>query len=339
MSPPSGPLFLASCFLFPLAVSWLLTAFLIRRAPRLGLVDYPAARKVHSKPTPKGGGLAIFAALVLTVCLLPLVYPPSPKTYLPWVLGLIIVLLGLVDDLRPLPWQLRLGVQTVVAAVGVVYLVPPTGAATRVAAVLWVVGLINAFNMLDNMDALSGGVALVAASVLAAAAWLKQAGSEASPEALPFVMLAGAILGFLWFNRPPARIFMGDAGSTFLGFFLGLGGLQVGLEDGERPWAWMLLPCVFAVPCYDLLTVVSIRLSQGRSPFHADKQHLSHRLVALGLSRPAAVAAIHLLALAGGAGGLVVYAVTAPVGMAPVAVGLAATWAAVAVVELRTFWK
>jgi UDP-GlcNAc:undecaprenyl-phosphate GlcNAc-1-phosphate transferase len=80
-------------------------------------------------------------------------------------------------------------------------------------------------------------------------------------------------------------------------------------------------------------------LSQGRSPFHADKQHLSHRLVALGLSRPAAVAAIHLLALASGAAGLVVYAVTAPVGMAPVAVGLAATWAAVAVIELRTFLR
>jgi UDP-GlcNAc:undecaprenyl-phosphate GlcNAc-1-phosphate transferase len=335
MSPPDGPLFWVACFLFPLMVSWLLTAFLLRWAPRLGLMDYPAARKVHAKPTPKGGGLAFFASLVLTLCLLPLINPSSSVPYLLLILGLVIVLLGLVDDRWPLPWQLRLGVQTVVAGTAVSLFLPVTETGTHVGtqilAVFWVVGLINAFNMLDNMDALSGGVALIATGVLATAAWL----SLGLSEALPFLVLAGALVGFLWFNRPPARIFMGDAGSTFLGFFLGLGGLQITLADANRPLAWMLLPFAFAVPCYDLLTVVSLRLAQGRSPFQADKQHLSHRLVALGLSRPAAVAAIYLLALASGALGLVTYAVTTPLGLVPVAVALAATWGAVARIELR----
>jgi len=138
--------------------------------------------------------------------------------------------------------------------------------------------------------------------------------------------LMGAITGFLWFNRPPARIFMGDAGSTFLGFFFGTSSLvfagffdRVGqatqhLETSNAafnefgmfdPGPWALVLCYLAIPWYDLVSVVSIRLCQGRSPFHADKQHLSHRLVALGLSPPWAVGTICILAAAiGSEGGL-----------------------------------
>jgi UDP-GlcNAc:undecaprenyl-phosphate GlcNAc-1-phosphate transferase len=266
--------------------------------------------------------------------LLPLVYPPSSILYLRWLLALVIVLLGLVDDLRPLPWQLRLGVQAVVTAVAVFLYLPDVTGWGRAAAVLWVVGLINAFNMLDNMDALSGGVAWIAAGCLGVAAWLQQPAA-----ALPYLTLMGALTGFLYFNRPPARIFMGDAGSTFLGFFLGLGGLQVSLAEGGRPWSWLLMPCAFAVPCYDLLTVVTLRLAQGRSPFHADKQHLSHRLVARGLRPPVAVAAIHLLALAGGAGGLLLYCVTSWTAAILVGVQLALVWTAILLVEFVPFWS
>ena len=95
---------------------------------------------------------------------------------------------------------------------------------------VWIAGLINAFNMLDNMDALSGGVAWIAAGFLAVVPWL--VGRPAVEEWGPYVILMGALSGFLWFNHPPARIFMGDAGSTFLGFMLGLGSVQAALRDG-----------------------------------------------------------------------------------------------------------
>jgi UDP-GlcNAc:undecaprenyl-phosphate GlcNAc-1-phosphate transferase len=318
-----------------LAISWLLTALLIRLAPRLGLVDYPSARKVHTRPTPRGGGLAIFAAATLPSYLLPspfgFRYPISDIQYL---LAASIFLLGLFDDLRPVPWPIRLAVQFAVAILAVLYCLEPYPWFLRAAAVVWIAALINAFNMLDNMDALSGGVAWIAAGFLAVLSWLPPASTLA--EWGPFVALMGALSGFLWFNRPPARIFMGDAGSTFLGFVLGLGSLQWALDRSEPSWSWLALPCILAVPCYDLLSVVLVRLSQGHSPFHADKQHLSHRLVDRGLSKGMAVGVIYLLALASGTSGVVLYVVWEGTTAGLIVGQLALWWIAIAVLEFAT---
>lgn len=327
----------AACgFLVPFGVSLAGTALLIRVAPRLGLVDHPNERKVHTTPTPKGGGLAVFVAVVLAawlpVCGGRLAFGNGELLFA----ASAVVLVGLIDDLRPLPWQLRLGVQAGVALL----LCRFRPEWSTLVVVVWVVGLVNAFNMLDNMDALSGGVAWIAAAFFAAAVlvrpWPEVPGTF--EPAVPFVTLTGALSGFLWFNRPPARIFLGDAGSTFLGFFLGTGALAVGglpwEESREPPWSWGVPLCVLAVPLYDMTSVVLIRLSQGRSPFHADKQHLSHRLVGRGLSKPAAVAVIHLLALASGAGGLVLYWVSTWQGAALVGALVACGWGAVAALEL-----
>ncbi|MHB1423611.1 MAG: glycosyltransferase family 4 protein [Gemmataceae bacterium] len=310
-------------FGFPLAMSWLLTALLIRWAPRLGLVDYPSERKVHTHPTPRGGGIAIFIAVTA------ISYPLSGFSY-QVLLGSVIFGLGLLDDLLPLPWQIRLTVQFFVSIAAVFFCVPPMPPMpwlVRAAAVLWIAGLLNAFNMLDNMDALSGGVAWIAAGFLALIAW------QSGMEWKPFVVLMGALSGFLWFNRPPARIFMGDAGSTFLGFTLGLGSVQAILGAGGPSWSWLVPPCLLAVPCYDLLSVVLLRLSQGRSPFHADKQHLSHRLVGRGLSSVTAVRVIYLLALASGASGVILYAMREATLAALVVGQLAVWWIALAVME------
>src|SRR5262249_18438289 len=139
-SPPTLPV---AAFALPLVLAWLCTALMLRAAPHLGLVDLPSARKVHRTPPPEGGGLAIYLALALTVAVLP--PARTGETTLLLLVGGAIVLLGLVDDLRPLPWQLRLGVQTV-AAVGIVLGgLSETGWVFRVVAVLWIVGLINAF--------------------------------------------------------------------------------------------------------------------------------------------------------------------------------------------------
>ena len=292
-------------FVWPLAISWLLTALLIRLAPRLGLVDHPDARKIHMQPTPRAGGLAIFAAVVL-VAFCNLHFSIFILQFL--LAAAAIVLLGLLDDLRPLPWQLRLTVQFAVSIIAVLVVLPRASWPARGLAVLWIAMLINAFNMLDNMDALSGGVAWIAAAFLAAAWWLMPAPPSAEWGVL--VILMGALSGFLWFNRPPARIFMGDAGSTFLGFTLGVASVRLAWREDGPAWSWLAPVCILAVPCYDLTSVVLLRLSQGRSPFHADKQHLSHRLTDRGLSKWTAVRVIYLLALASGASGLILYAVT-----------------------------
>jgi UDP-GlcNAc:undecaprenyl-phosphate GlcNAc-1-phosphate transferase len=221
-------------------------------------------------------------------------------------------------------------VQAAVAVAAVFWLLPEVGPLARAAAAFWVVALVNAFNMLDNMDALSGGVAAIAGGYLAVLGWLA---GEPAGEWAPCLVLAAAVCGFLWWNRPPARIFMGDCGSTLLGFILGVGTARVGLRPGGPPWSWAIALCVAAVPCYDLVTVVTIRLSQGRSPFHPDKQHLSHRLVSRGLSKPAAVGLIHLMALASGASGVILSLVPSAPAAVLVGVQLALWWAVVAGVE------
>jgi UDP-GlcNAc:undecaprenyl-phosphate GlcNAc-1-phosphate transferase len=336
-----------SSFLLCLAASWLFTAILIRLAPRLGLVDYPSDRKVHTRPTPRGGGLAIGAAVGLIALVGQTFLSATPEWqtgmsalhFLPilgW--GSLVLLLGLIDDLRPLPWPLRLGVQTAVAVAAVLLTLPPAGPWWRAAAVFWVVAMTNAFNMLDNMDMLSGGVAFIAAGMLAAVGWLTSSVADApdsAAESVLYLLLMGAVAGFLFWNRPPARIFMGDAGSTFLGFLLGLGTARLGMRTDGPAWSWAVPLCVAAVPCYDLVAVVALRLSQGRSPFHADKQHLSHRLVARGLSPPAAVGAIHLMGLASGASGLVLFLAPSAAAAALVLGQLAAWWGALAVIEFR----
>lgn len=315
---------LALSFSFSFSVSWLLTALLIRWAPRLGLVDYPSERKVHVHPTPRGGGLAMFAA-VLAVS-----YQLSAISYLT-LLGAVILLLGLLDDLRPLPWTIRLVVQFAVSSVAVFLGLPACPWFVRALSVVWIAAIINAFNMLDNMDALSGGVAWIAAGFLAVVSWLGATPTAAAWE--QYVVLMGALLGFLWFNRPPARIFMGDAGSTFLGFTIGLGSLQLVMREDETPWRWLVPPCILAVPCYDMLSVVLLRISQGRSPFHADKQHLSHRLAGRGLSNWTAVRVIYLMALASGASGVILYVVKDAELAGVVVAQLAGWWTILALIE------
>jgi UDP-GlcNAc:undecaprenyl-phosphate GlcNAc-1-phosphate transferase len=307
-------LFLA--FFLPFLISLLGTAAMLRWTPALRLLDIPNERKIHSRPIATGGGLAIFAAWAATVCL------PWFQFEGVWVISaaaLIIVVLGLTDDLRPLLWQFRLGVQTVTALATLAFLasLPDTHYSSLLThyffwplALLWIIGLVNAFNMLDNMDALSAGVAWIAAALFVASLlWVSSdhTTEPSSRPAFPLLALMGALTGFLWFNRPPARIFMGDAGSTFLGFFLGIAFLPGGLTGRGVFGTWIIPICILALPWYDLTSVIFLRWRQGRSPFRADKQHLSHRLVNLGLTPPAAVGVIYLLALAIGGGGLLIY--------------------------------
>jgi UDP-GlcNAc:undecaprenyl-phosphate GlcNAc-1-phosphate transferase len=305
----------------PLVLALAGTAVLIPLSPRLGLLDMPAARKVHTTPTPKGGGIAIVLAVGLTLAGLILTHQLPLAALTPFGIAAAVALLGLADDLRPLPWQFRLIIQFGLATAAVLLVLPEMDWLRRALAIFWIAGMINAFNMLDNMDALSPGVAWIATG------WLVLLLGES--HALPLLPLMGALSGFLVFNRPPARIFMGDVGSMYLGATIGIATVQLG-QSSDTAWGWTAPLFVCAVPCYDMTTVVLLRLKQGKSPFHPDKQHLSHRLVERGLSKPAAVGVIWLLGLVSGFGAFVLYGETWT--GAAIAVG----WAIIAVIELST---
>ncbi len=304
-----------------------------RYALRFGFLDRPGGHKGHYAPVPLGGGVAIWLAtmVVLGACGL-LVFLCGPELPRPMaaqitasglfsraselleilVLASIIMVMGLIDDRMSLKWQLRLGIQVLCAAmlaasgIRVTLFWPFThpflgGAVT----VMWIVGLTNSFNMLDNMDGLAASVGLIAAGLFCAGQVV--AGSLFAPAVLLIVM--GALGGFLVHNHAPARLYMGDAGSNFLGFLLGamtvVGTYHVSGVDS--PFSVLAPLLVMAVPLYDTTSVVLIRLLEGRSPFQGDRRHFSHRLVARGLTPPQAVWTIDLVTLAGGLGALLLH--------------------------------
>lgn len=362
-------LFLAGTLL-PSAIIACSAGYVVRRlAPRLGLIDKPnAARKVHTTPTPLGGGVAIWLGVLLPFalgqCVLMLVhYEAIDASLLPafarehvgglwqqsarlWVLlgaGSVLMLLGLADDRWGLDWRIRLGVQLVVATVCVVTQGWQLTAFIQIhmltvaLSVLWIGALVNSFNMLDNMDGLSGGVALIAAGMLAAVLLLSPDPETKRPQLFVaglLLVLVGAIAGFLWHNRPPARIFMGDAGSYFIGFTIAVATLLATYASygGERRHAVLAPLFVLAVPLYDMTTVIFIRLREGRSPFQADKCHFSHRLVDLGMTKTQAVLTIYLTTATCGLGALLLHRVDG-VGAAIICIMVASVLALIAILE------
>lgn len=332
-----------------MCIAWT-SAYAVRAlARRLGLIDKPGHRKVHDVPVPTGGGLAIWLGIVVPLAAGQIALgwltagsgqtaaawrlPQHVAVHLPglveqsgrlWTLlagGTVLLILGLIDDRRGLDWKLRLGVQTAVAAATValgwratLFLDVPL--VTGVLSVLWIVGLVNSFNMLDNMDGLSAGVAAIAAAMLATVMLL--AGNPVTNQPQYFVggfllVLVGALVGFLGHNRPPARLFMGDAGAYLIGYLLAAATLSATFAGGDdvRGHAVLAPLCVMAVPLYDTATVVLIRLRAGRSPFVGDKSHFSHRLVELGMTKTQAVLTIYLATATCGLGALLLHQVRA----------------------------
>jgi UDP-GlcNAc:undecaprenyl-phosphate GlcNAc-1-phosphate transferase len=342
-------LFVAGAMLPSLLTVWALTFLMRRVAPRWGLVDRPNARKVHQTPTPLGGGVAIALGVCATFLVGQLVLlaalaspgfgealPEFVRPHLPglsargvdlWILlggASLLMVLGLLDDRFGLDWRLRLLVQFVVATTCVLSQgwrltafieIPQFGWALSVLlSVGWIVALVNSFNMLDNMDGLSAGVAAIAAGILAAVLLVAPDPVTHRPQLFVagfLLVLTGALLGFLWHNRPPARIFMGDAGSYFVGFCIAIATLLATYASyqSDTPHAILAPLCVMAVPLYDMTTVIWIRLREGRSPFEADKNHFSHRLVELGLTKGQAVLTIYLTTATCGLGALLLHRV------------------------------
>ena len=328
--------------LAPFFASWACCKFVMRVAPFLGLVDKPGLRKIHTKPTPTGGGLGIWIGVLipaialtilslglnnadgadaslddLTVWGVPLAsFPSLFSTHAVWLasnlsrmwiilaLGSLLVVLGTLDDRFDLPWGLRLGIEFVVAGVAVAcgwrlhcdYINPIIA---QVLSVFWIVGLVNSFNMLDNMDALSSGVATISSLFLGTLAFIYA--PERSGDAMLFLtasmlVLASSILGFLMLGKPPAKMFMGDGGAYFIGFVIATSTLAMTFADAHAPHTAVFVPLlIVAVPLYDTISVVTIRLKNKQSPFKGDTNHFGHRLVALGLSREQTILTIYFV--------------------------------------------
>ncbi len=290
----SVALFGAAAFLASLA----LTGVCGRLARRLGVVATPRADRWHREPVPLLGGVAI----AVPVCALG---PLVPGVGLP-VIGFIggavaLALFGLVDDLHALKPHTKLAGQIVVAsamtALGLQLRLTPYPLLNLILTLVWVVGVTNAFNLLDNMDGLAAGIAVIAAGYRMA--FLVADGNMAA-AALAAVFI-GAVLGFLVRNFPPASIFMGDAGSLFIGFFVSGLSLTGGWPYSRSVVSVLLFPVLIAlVPIFDTTFVTISRLLARRPVSVGGRDHTSHRLVALGLTERRAVLSLYVVALVSG---------------------------------------
>jgi UDP-GlcNAc:undecaprenyl-phosphate GlcNAc-1-phosphate transferase len=222
--------------------------------------------------------------------------------------GSLIFLLGLRDDLRPLGPPAKLAAEAMVAlalvALGVRLEATGSTPVDSIVTVLWVVGMINAVNLLDNMDGLAAGVVVIAAGFRMSLFLLQ--GDTAGAGAAAIV--AGAAAGFLLHNRHPASVFMGDSGSLFLGFCLA--GLELGAGGGRTHRSISLgvaAGLIVLLPIFETVWIVATRWHERRPLTRGGRDHVSHRLVAFGLSEPLAVAALHGAAIVSGALALVTY--------------------------------
>ena len=286
-------------------VSALLLAFGVtplaqRAAQRTGMVDKPSARKQHTVPTPLLGGAAIYLAVILALILW------GNQFYVNQVAGIflgatLMSFLGLWDDRRGLsPWVKLIG-QFLAAGVLVLTDVRisflPWEALNIATTLVWVVLITNAMNLLDNMDGLSGGIAAIAALFLL----LFAAMSNQYLVGALAAALVGACIGFLYYNFNPARIFMGDTGSLFLGFTLAAVAIKLRFPDNSPFVTWMVPALVLAVPLFDTSLVIVSRLRRGLNPLTTPgKDHLSHRLARLTGSPREAVLICYLLAFIAG---------------------------------------
>ena len=268
-----------------------------RLAIRMEFFDRPAARSDHSRPIPLLGGPALWIGVVGSL----LIFGARAGS-----VGIVAILVGATwislvgvwDDRRTLRVRSKFFGQVVALMVllagGVQVLwIAPAWVNLPVTA-FWVLGITNAFNLLDNMDGLSGGIGAVAAG-----AFLVLAILNGQPHvAVVAAAVCGACLGFLIYNFYPARIFMGDSGSLFLGFLLAACGIEIGFPRNV-PWVtWMVPVLVMGVPILDTTLVVVSRLRRGLNPFTSPgRDHLSHRLCEAGLSRRQAVLTLYLVAL------------------------------------------
>jgi UDP-GlcNAc:undecaprenyl-phosphate/decaprenyl-phosphate GlcNAc-1-phosphate transferase len=292
---------IAAAFLASFGLTALLVPVVGRIARARGVYAQPTYDRWHQRPVPNVGGIAMLLP-VLIVCaaggLLPAIGPLLLASTL-------MFLLGLVDDLSPVRPASKLVIQMLIAAV-LLYLLPPVrliGEPTLdlMLAFVWIVGITNAVNLLDNIDGLAAGIVAIAGGFFILVLWIDQPGA-ADPLSLSVAALVGAAAAFLIYNFHPASIFMGDGGSHLLGSFLAGATLMAAPRLDAHLAPVSAIPIVLLlIPIFDTVFVTVLRRLSGRSAFLGGRDHTSHRLVALGLGERRAVLVLYTLATIGGA--------------------------------------
>ncbi len=282
-------------------VSFIITPFIIKFAHKIGALDNPDERKVHKNVMPRLGGLAIYLSFIITV----LISNSLTKPLTGLLLGsTLIVFIGIIDDIKGLSPRIKLLGQISAALVAVYFgvkvqfLTNPfsdmiiLGKLAIPVTVLWIVGVTNALNLVDGLDGLAAGIASIASLTMGVIAFIE--GQFAS--AFLAIILFSSIIGFLKYNFHPAKIFMGDTGSMFLGFSLSIIAIE-GLTKGATVISVFIPVVILGIPIFDTAFAIIRRFINGQPIFQADKQHLHHRLLDLGLSHKQTVLAIYFISI------------------------------------------
>lgn len=266
---------------------------------RIGAIDIPTdARRMHKKPIPRIGGLAIFAGFLVAT----LVFcEPSSQLFAIWIGGGILVILGILDDIFRLPALIKLVVQLCVAGIAVSFGILiehitlfgahiEFGYFSIPITMLWIVGLSNAINLIDGLDGLSCGVSAITSISI----FIVMLITGDYTAALITAILTGSCFGFLPYNKNPAKIFMGDTGALFLGYTLSIISVQ-GLFKLHTMLSFLVPLSIFALPIIDTLVAIIRRVLHGQSPFHPDRGHFHHKLVDMGFTHKEAVKILYAI--------------------------------------------
>ncbi|MDZ4722557.1 MAG: MraY family glycosyltransferase [candidate division Zixibacteria bacterium] len=294
--------FLVGCLL-----GFVLIPLLIRLGHRWKLLDIPGRHKRHQLPTPILGGVGLFVALWISVLAASFLYPdmvniPSGSLWSILLGSVVIFLVGLIDDFRPLPAWVKLVAQTLVAGILIFggFSIDPvsipfvgsvhSGLFAPMITIIWVVALTNAVNLLDGLDGLAAGVSLIGAVTMIIIGVLYQVGSTVTIAAA----LSGYLIVFLRYNRYPARIFLGDSGSMQIGYYFAVISLLVPLKSYTAAALYMPL-LALGVPLLETVSSIIRRLASGKNPMQADRRHIFHYLALAGLGPRRIVAIFYLM--------------------------------------------
>ena len=291
-----------AAFACAFAITLVTTPFAKWLSAKVGAIDYPKDRGVHKKPMPRMGGVAIVLGFLITVLM---VYffdrSMSPKQFAGFIVGAgIIAVLGMIDDMKDLPAKLKFCVQIVAALIVIfsgtqiqIVLWPVTATLQKLSipiTLVWIVGVTNAVNLIDGLDGLAAGVTGIAAlSVLCIM-------TGTTTAVVLTAALAGACLGFLPRNFNPAEIFMGDTGSTFLGFVLAVTSI-LGVFKGYALLALVVSIFCIGLPIFDTIFAMLRRMAKHQPIMQADRGHLHHKLIDHGFSQKKAVLIMYAISI------------------------------------------
>ena len=287
-----------------LVVSFLMTPVVKSFAYKVGAIDVPKDdRRMHKEPIPRLGGLAIFFGFMVSILLFVEITPEMRSICLG---AVIIVVLGVVDDIMALPAMLKFVIQIAAALIpalsGVVIqafsnpnifsdnLYWVLGWLSVPFTVLWIVAITNAVNLIDGLDGLADGVSAISATTVLVIALM----ASELQVAIVMAALVGACVGFMPYNLNPAKMFMGDTGATFLGYILATMSIQ-GLFKFYAVISFAVPFLILGLPIFDTAFAFIRRIAHGQSPMHADRGHIHHRLIDMGLSQKQAVATLYVI--------------------------------------------